>query len=102
LSGLLLHPITANIVVHAGIVCKNCNGPITGNRYKCGNCPDYDVCEYCLVKPQIHDETHVFLILRQSCPNAGLYNGHYRPILNNNLYLPSKKDIAKKHDPSLV
>lgn len=40
--------------------CDNCKSQIKGIRYKCGNCADYDLCQYCEIK-QIHNPEHVFL-----------------------------------------
>ncbi|XP_013148852.1 PREDICTED: uncharacterized protein LOC106111356 [Papilio polytes] len=33
--------------VHIDIICDNCSKPITGFRYKCVNCDDYDLCQKC-------------------------------------------------------
>ena len=39
---------------HQGIVCDGCDmNPIRGPRFKCLDCPDYDICENCYNK-----ETH--------------------------------------------
>ena len=48
-------------VVHRGISCNICNAnPLTGVRYKCSNCIDYDVCSRC--EPVCdHEKNHVFL-----------------------------------------
>lgn len=46
---------------HRGITCNTCNcTPITGVRYKCANCVDYDICERCEAQ-DCHNRTHVFL-----------------------------------------
>ena len=48
-------------IVHRGISCNICHSnPLTGIRYKCVNCVDYDVCSSC--QPACdHDITHMFL-----------------------------------------
>lgn len=34
-------------VIHSGLICKECNGPIIGIRYKCVVCEDFNLCEKC-------------------------------------------------------
>ncbi|XP_065835933.1 uncharacterized protein [Oscarella lobularis] len=57
--------------VHRGVSCNSCRTtPISGVRYKCANCVDYDVCERCLDADR-HAPTHVFLrIVVPVCPLA--------------------------------
>jgi len=41
--------------IHHNITCDGCGmTPLTGIRFKCNVCPDYDLCEKCKVKPNIH------------------------------------------------
>jgi next-to-BRCA1 protein 1 len=47
--------------VHVGVVCDSCGNSISGIRYKCSVCPDYDLCEGCEKKQGVHDASHVFL-----------------------------------------
>jgi len=49
------------IPVHVGVVCDSCGNSITGIRYKCSVCPDYDLCEGCEKKQGVHDASHAFL-----------------------------------------
>ncbi|KAL8785885.1 MAG: hypothetical protein Q9213_003117 [Squamulea squamosa] len=54
--------------VHRGSGCNSCNAmPICGIRYRCMNCPDYDLCEQC-ESLQVHDKTHVFYKIRIPIP----------------------------------
>jgi len=48
---------STNKNVHEGVVCDGCEGKITGVRYKCGFCYNYDLCEVCESKG-IHDVSH--------------------------------------------
>lgn len=53
-----------NTSVHKAVCCDGCGmHPIVGVRYKCMNCPDYDLCESCEAQG-VHDH-HVFLKLKQ-------------------------------------
>ena len=54
--------------VHRGISCKGCHSsPITGLRYKCINCVNFDLCETCEAMQQ-HPKTHLFLKIRIPTP----------------------------------
>jgi hypothetical protein len=56
------------VVVHEGITCDICRKkPLTGTRYKCMNCADFDACEGCRRK---HDPTHVFAEFTQEVDNS--------------------------------
>lgn len=37
-------------MVHPGVTCDGCDGPVAGTRYKCTVCPDYDLCPTCQSK----------------------------------------------------
>jgi len=46
---------------HFQIICDGCQTTINGDRYKCTNCPDYDLCSACEPKKaEIHDANHLF------------------------------------------
>ncbi|XP_038207679.1 sequestosome-1-like isoform X2 [Zerene cesonia] len=40
-------PSSGQSVPHSGVVCDGCEVPITGFRYKCTFCDDYDLCSKC-------------------------------------------------------
>jgi len=52
-------------VVHPGIVCDGCDGPVLGPRYKCLACPDYDLCKSCEGRG-LHSQ-HKMVRLPQPC-----------------------------------
>lgn len=50
-------------VIHRHVTCDECGAfPITGIRYKCAVCPDFDVCEKC---EAISTHDHPFLKIRK-------------------------------------
>jgi len=57
-------------VVH-NAMCDSCNVQIRGNRFKCLNCPNYDLCESCTRKEGVHAPDHKFQKITQpqrGCP----------------------------------
>ncbi|CAG8463193.1 5207_t:CDS:2 [Diversispora eburnea] len=43
--------------------------PIRGVRYKCANCVDYDLCEFCEQKDDVHLNLHTFLKIKIPIPS---------------------------------
>ncbi len=54
--------------------CNNCATRIVGVRYHCTECDDYDLCDRCVRKSRVHNETHLFLKIRRpvDCVPAAL------------------------------
>ncbi|XP_033101890.1 next to BRCA1 gene 1 protein-like [Anneissia japonica] len=82
---------------HSGIICDGCENQITGIRYKCGNCEDYDLCETCEAMEDIHDPTHVFLKLRRPVVRAGMrYDGKQVPLIKHPIYGESHEERLRR------
>ena len=47
--------------LHYGVTCDGCEGEVRGVRYKCLNCPDYDLCSNCKATG-MHSEHEMFNI----------------------------------------
>ncbi|XP_030829719.1 next to BRCA1 gene 1 protein [Strongylocentrotus purpuratus] len=74
-------------LVHVGITCDKCEGVITGFRYKCGHCLDFDLCEECEAQPGTHDPNHVFLKLKRPAYRVGVKSdGRVAPIFKHPIY----------------
>jgi len=57
--------------IHSHVTCDGCEKcPISGIRYKCSVCPDYDLCSDCEATGK-HDASHPMLKITSSdvCPN---------------------------------
>jgi len=67
-------PTSENPTVHAGITCDGCQGSVIGIRYKCMECPDYDLCQTCSDK-NLHSEHNMIKIIR---PAQRPFGGHRR------------------------
>jgi len=60
--------------VHSHVTCDSCHcSPITGIRYKCSVCSNYDLCSKCEASGK-HDAAHP--LLKMTCP-ASCANKHY-------------------------
>jgi hypothetical protein len=61
--------------VHHGITCDGCQkAPIVGNRYKCTECPDYDLCQECSDK-KVHPDHNM---IKMNRPWQRFFGGHRR------------------------
>ena len=59
-----------NAYVHRGCLCNGCGMlPIRGIRYRCANCPDFDLCEMCESQGS-HNKAHVFYKVRVPVPSS--------------------------------
>jgi hypothetical protein len=60
-----LEPLDAEeMATHDCVGCDNCDEvPIVGNRYKCAECSDFDLCESCYEDSSEHDH-HAFVRYR--------------------------------------
>ncbi|KAI0405809.1 hypothetical protein F4802DRAFT_560775 [Xylaria palmicola] len=57
-----------NAYVHRGCLCNGCGMlPIRGIRYRCANCPDFDLCEMC-ESQGTHNKAHVFYKVKVPVP----------------------------------
>lgn len=69
----------SNQVIHHGVFCDGCNKhPISGIRYKCSVCPDFDFCEECESKTE---HPHNFLKIRKPAGN-GFFGNRFGPHCN--------------------
>lgn len=80
---LALNDTSQNL--HRNITCDKCDKcPIQGKRYKCAECNNYDLCEYCYTRDMCH-KSHLFLMIEKegAAPVALLHKsgpyGHPNP-----------------------
>ena len=57
------------------VMCDNCETMITGIRFKCLTCPDFDLCVKCEeLSPSIHRPDHLFVKIRKPADTSHLNN----------------------------
>jgi len=57
-------------VVH-NATCDGCSKRIVGLRFKCNQCPDYDLCSVCMEKKGLHQSDHSFSKIERPLPFHG-------------------------------
>lgn len=61
------------LVLHSGVECDGCLGDIRGYRYKCIECPDFDLCFSCEMK-KLHGDHMMIRIVK---PLDRPFNRHF-------------------------
>ena len=57
--------------LHYGVRCDGCDGEVRGIRYKCLNCPDYDLCNKCKATG-MHSE-HEMVTINHPLPEVSFF-----------------------------
>lgn len=67
--------------VHPNVVCDGCDASIRGFRYKCTQCPDFDLCAGCEARGQHAAHVMIRLPSSSACPGRGWWRfnprGHH-------------------------
>lgn len=93
--------------VHRNITCDICNSIVIGDRYKCLQCDDFDICQCCFqANYGVHDD-HCMLLLRteadsskflRSIPGVALHGADFRVVDIDLAHI----DIGGRPQPSSV
>ena len=83
--------------VHKGVVCNCCNNQrwISGVRFKCGHCPNFNICsnEKCIERHLQEFPDHVFIIIPLPLPYSpspkDMMNIQVKPLLPSFTYVSS-------------
>jgi hypothetical protein len=75
---------------HEGVKCDGCNVfPLKGIRYKCANCPNWDLCQICFEHDvTVHVPTHCFILIKNALPLEITNSRRFTatPLIANDLY----------------
>ena len=86
---------SCKLAVHNNVTCDGCNmTPIIGFRYKCMQCPDYDLCQNCKSK-HIHSEHMMQRMPNNNCPGNAVENKRPRNIVEVCRYNENKDASLK-------
>lgn len=90
--------------VNHGVSCNYCGmSPIRGVRYRCLECPDFDMCSGC-ESNDIHNKFHHLLMIKIHLPlnfTPRIYNGFGFPSPENLLFSNPPPNCPKGHKMSL-
>lgn len=86
-------------LVHYGVACDCCGqGPIAGRRYKCGNCPNYDLCEHCYIDNKAVEKhqqgRHIFIVAHR--PIESRTNEALLPALVAEAVVVTQADVERE------
>jgi len=59
---------SVSLVVHEAITCSFCEFPVTGIRYKCSLCRNFDLCEECEALEGAHPQDHPLIKIKVPLP----------------------------------
>jgi len=79
-----------SLPIHDGVRCDGCGmSPLKGIRYKCANCPNWDLCQICFEHDTtVHLPSHCFILIKNALPIAITNSTRLTatPLIANNLY----------------
>ncbi|XP_065654111.1 sequestosome-1-like [Hydra vulgaris] len=61
---------------HVGVTCDGCNSKIYGNRFKCTQCFDFDLCKTCYKKGE-HPSDHEMLVIKEPRSSKHMYYSQF-------------------------
>jgi len=81
--------------IHRNVVCDGCNvTPIEGNRYRCNDLPDFDLCQSCFDK-KLYPKEHTFTVVAQPIGSKGFWEEFV-----NDIYREAEKQGESKKPES--
>jgi len=84
-----------DVAVHPHVICDGCDKNLRGIRYKCGSCPDYDLCSACFAKVEtFHNAKHAFLQMKTPIRrDQRLRLPYHKPLYHSTLDLEKQGDL---------
>jgi hypothetical protein len=85
-------------IVHSNVICDGCNvTPIKGDRYRCNELKDFDLCGKCFEGQKFKDLTHTFTKIAHPIGSRGFWNDFIREI-QKEAEKYSTQDVQKKEE----